>query len=43
MIRVNFHLTERQLAALRRLSRSTGLTIAELIRRAVDASLRARM
>lgn len=36
MIRVNYHLTEGQAAALRELSRRTGLTVAELIRRAVD-------
>jgi hypothetical protein len=38
MIRVNFHLTEKQLARLRAESRRTGLPLAELIRRAVDAS-----
>jgi len=40
MIRVNFHLTDRQIAALRAMSRSTGLTVAELIRRAVDQYLK---
>lgn len=37
MIRVNYHLTARQIEELRRLSKETGLTVAELIRRAVDA------
>jgi hypothetical protein len=36
MIRVNYHLTEKQLDRLRAESARTGLTIAELIRRAVD-------
>jgi Ribbon-helix-helix protein, copG family len=36
MIRTNIFLTEPQLAALRRLSDSTGLSVAELIRRAID-------
>jgi Ribbon-helix-helix domain len=40
MIRVNYHLTLPQLAALRTASRKTGLTVAELIRRAVDAYLK---
>lgn len=40
MQRVNYHLTEKQIAALRNLSAKTGLTVAELIRRAVDAYLR---
>lgn len=39
MIRVNYHLTEKQAAALKALSEKTGLTVAELIRRAVDAML----
>lgn len=42
MIRVNYHLTERQLEALRTMSGKTGLTVAELIRRAVDAFLERR-
>ena len=40
MQRVNFHLTERQLTALRDLAKRTGITVAELIRRAVDALLK---
>jgi len=40
MQRVNFHLTELQVAALRKLSQQTGLTVAELIRRAVDDFLK---
>lgn len=42
MIRVNYHLTDSQLAALRKRSSKTGLTVAELIRRAVDAYLKQR-
>ena len=37
MIRVNYHLTDRQLAKLKRLSKKSGLSVAELIRRAVDS------
>jgi hypothetical protein len=40
MHRVNFHLTVQQQAALKKLSKATGLTVAELIRRAVDAHLK---
>lgn len=40
MVRVNYHLTTHQLAALRARSTKTGLTVAELIRRAVDAYLK---
>lgn len=40
MIRVNVHLTTPQLAALRAASKKTGLTVSELIRRAVDAYLK---
>jgi len=40
MIRVNFHLTQQQLEKLRRESKDTGLTVAELIRRAVDEALK---
>ena len=36
MQRVNFHLTENQIKALRKLSDKTGLSAAELIRRAID-------
>ena len=42
MIRVNYHLTKGQVAALKALSRSTGLTVAELIRRAVDQYVKSR-
>ena len=38
-IRVNFHLTVTELEALRARSESTGLSVADLIRRAVDAYL----
>lgn len=36
MIRTNIFLTAPQLEALRRLADSTGLSVAELIRRAID-------
>lgn len=39
MIRVNYHLTERQLSRLKAEAERTGLSVAELIRRAVDAML----
>ncbi len=39
MIRSNVHLTPHQFAALRQLAQSTGLTLAEIIRRAVDEYL----
>ena len=39
MIRTNIYLTEPQLAALRSLAASTGLSAAELIRRAIDCYL----
>jgi putative resolvase len=42
MKRVNYHLTERQLDALRQKSEKSGLSVAELIRRAVDAFLETR-
>ena len=42
MIRVNYHLTEQQIAALKKLSARTGITVAELIRRAVDAYISKR-
>lgn len=38
-IRVNFHLTTAELEALRARSESTGLSVADLIRRAIDAYL----
>jgi hypothetical protein len=39
MIRVDFHLKERQLVALKELSKKIEVPVAELIRRAVDAFL----
>jgi hypothetical protein len=39
MKRVNYHLTQKQIEALRAVSTATGLSVAELIRRAVDAWL----
>ena len=40
MKRVQYHLTEKQLAWLRALSKKTGLSVADIIRRAVDAYLK---
>lgn len=40
MQRVNYHLTDGQVAALKAMSERTGLTVAELIRRAIDAYLK---
>jgi len=40
MKRVNYHLTEGQVKKLKALSKKTGLTVAELIRRAVDVFLK---
>lgn len=40
MVRVNFFLSEQQVAALKALAKRTGLTVSELIRRAVDAYLK---
>lgn len=37
MKRVNFHLTEVQIKKLKTLSKKTGLSVAEIIRRAIDA------
>ena len=37
MKRVNYHLTEKQIVELQRLHEQTGLSVAEMIRRAVDA------
>jgi len=37
MKRVNFHLTEQQITELQELHEKTGLAVAEMIRRAVDA------
>lgn len=39
MKRVNYHLTEIQIKRLRTLSDTTGLSVAEIIRRAVDEYL----
>lgn len=39
MKRVNYHLTDHQLKRLKRISKTSGLTVAELIRRAIDAFL----
>jgi hypothetical protein len=39
MKRVNYHLTEAQIDRLQSLSGETGLTVAEIIRRAVDEYL----
>lgn len=39
MKRVNYHLTNGQIKALHRESEKSGLSVAELIRRAVDAWL----
>jgi predicted DNA binding CopG/RHH family protein len=40
MKRVNFHLSDQQIGALRERAEQTGLTVAELIRRAVDEFLK---
>lgn len=40
MIRVNIHLTQHQLEQLRKDSKETGLTVAELVRRAIDKALK---
>ena len=37
MLRVNYHLTEKQIIALKKLAKKSGLSVAELIRRAIDA------
>jgi len=42
MKRVNYHLTEMQIESLRRFSKKTGLSVAELIRRAIDEYLKKR-
>jgi hypothetical protein len=42
MIRVDFHLKERQVVALKELSKKTEVKVAELIRRAIDAFLEAQ-
>lgn len=40
MIRVNIHLTEQELEKLKQESKRTGLTVAELVRRAIDQTLK---
>lgn len=42
MKRVNYHLTEQQIAELQRLHEQTGLPVAEMIRRAVDAYVKSQ-
>lgn len=42
MIRTNIHLPKPLLATLRKLSKATGLSVAEHIRRAIDAYLKVR-
>lgn len=37
MKKINYHVTEQQLAFLKHTSEETGLSVAELIRRAIDA------
>ena len=39
MKRTNLHLTDTQLAGLHKMAKRTGLSVAELVRRAVDAFL----
>lgn len=41
MTRVNYHLTEKQIAALKKIAKQTGMSVAEIIRRAVDRHLAA--
>jgi predicted DNA-binding protein len=43
MLRVNYHLTEHQIEELKNLSERTGLSMAELIRRAIDFYLKAQL
>ena len=40
MKRTNIHLTEQQRAKLAKLAKKTGLTVAEMVRRAIDAFLK---
>ena len=40
MIRVNIHLTEQEIEKLKQEAKKTGLTVAELVRRAIDQSLK---
>jgi len=42
MIRVNYHLTEPQIKKLKELSKKTDLSVAELIRRAIDEFLQGK-
>ena len=42
MIRVNIHLTEQEIDKLKQESKRTGLTVAELVRRAIDQSLKGK-
>lgn len=39
LVRTTYHLTKMELADLRALSKKTGMSVAEIIRRAVDAYL----
>jgi len=39
MKRTNIHLSEKQIERLKALSKETGLTVAELVRRAIDEYL----
>jgi len=39
MTRVQYHLTNQQIAALKEISKKTGIRVAELIRRGVDLLL----
>lgn len=36
MKRINYHLTENQIEALKKIKRETGLSLAEIVRRALD-------
>ncbi len=40
MIRRNIHLTEEQIELLQQLAKRTGLSVAELVRRAIDRYVR---
>ena len=42
MKRVNFHITDKQLKTLRKYAQKTGLTVAELLRRAIDEFLKTK-
>ncbi|MBW2097152.1 MAG: ribbon-helix-helix domain-containing protein [Deltaproteobacteria bacterium] len=42
MRKLNFHLTEKQYQQLQELSRESGLTMAEIIRRAMDLYLNSK-